>query len=132
MKNILDALNGNGGLKAGLGNVGDTLKNTLQNVGAGSPGGIGGLLGSAALGGLLGALFTGKSAKKFAKGALMVGGTAAAGLELLQKMGPAWPGRRRGRGSGGGNPRAPASGRPAPGREHGPASAGGHGLCGAG
>ena len=74
MKNILDALNGNGGLKAGLGNVGDTLKNTLQNVGAGSPGGIGGLLGSAALGGLLGALFTGKSAKKFAKGALMVGG----------------------------------------------------------
>ena len=56
MKNILDALNGNGGLKAGLGNVGDTLKNTLQNVGAGSPGGIGGLLGSAALGGLLGAL----------------------------------------------------------------------------
>ena len=49
MKNILDALNGNGGLKAGLGNMGDTLKNTLQNVGAGSPGGIGGLLGSAAL-----------------------------------------------------------------------------------
>lgn len=79
MKNILDALNGNGGLKAGLGNMGDTLKNTLQNVGAGSPGGIGGLLGSAALGGLLGALFTGKSAQKIAKGALVVGGTAAAG-----------------------------------------------------
>ena len=54
MKNILDALNGSGGLKAGLGSVGDTLKNTLQNAGAASPGGIGGLLGSAALGGLLG------------------------------------------------------------------------------
>ena len=129
MKNILDALNGNGGLKAGLGNVGDTLKNTLQNVGAGSPGGIGGLLGSAALGGLLGALFTGKSAKKFAKGALMVGGTAAAGA-LAWNFYKKWA--QRGRGSGGGNPRAPDSGRPAPGREHGPASAGGHGLCGAG
>ena len=79
MKNILDALNGSGGLKAGLGSVGDTLKNTLQNAGAASPGGIGGLLGSAALGGLLGALFTGKSAKKIAKGALMAGGTASAG-----------------------------------------------------
>ena len=89
MKNILDALNGNGGLKAGLGNVGDTLKNTLQNVGAGSPGGIGGLLGSAALGGLLGALFTGKSAQKFAKGALMVEAqrSGRAGLEFY-KNGP--------------------------------------------
>ena len=122
MKNILDALNGNGGLKAGLGNMGDTLKNTLQNVGAGSPGGIGGLLGSAALGGLLGALFTGKSAQKIAKGALVVGGTAAAGAL-------AWNFYKK---SGGGKPRVPCPGRSAPGREHGPASAGGHGLCGAG
>lgn len=63
MKNILDSLNSNNGLKAGLGSVGDTLKSTLQNMGAGNGGGIGGLLGSAALGGLLGALFTGKRQK---------------------------------------------------------------------
>lgn len=79
MKNILDSLNSNNGLKAGLGSVGDTLKSTLQNMGAGNGGGIGGLLGSAALGGLLGALFTGKKTKKIAQGALMIGGTAAAG-----------------------------------------------------
>lgn len=79
MKNILDSLNSGNGLKAGLGGVGDTLKSTLQNMGAGGAGGIGGLLGSAALGGLLGALFTGKKTKKLAQGALMVGGTAAAG-----------------------------------------------------
>lgn len=79
MKNILDSLNSNGGLKAGLGGMGDTLRGTLQNIGAGSSGGIGGLLGSAALGGLLGALFTGKKTKELAQGALMIGGTAAAG-----------------------------------------------------
>lgn len=91
MKNIFDALNNSGGLKAGLGNVGETLKGAFQNAGAalqgssggqnplGNLGGIGGLMGSAALGGLLGALFTGKGARKVAKGALMVGGTAAAG-----------------------------------------------------
>lgn len=79
MKNIFDSLNNNS-LKAGLGSVSDTLKNTLQNVSAGSSGGIGGLLGSAALGGLLGALFTGKKTKDLAQGALMLGGTAAAGV----------------------------------------------------
>lgn len=44
-----------------------------------SAGGLGGLLGSAALGGLLGTLMSGKTARKVAKGALMVGGTAAVG-----------------------------------------------------
>ena len=44
-----------------------------------SAGGLGGLLGSAALGGLLGALMSGKTARKVAQGALMAGGTAAVG-----------------------------------------------------
>ena len=51
----------------GLGNI------NLSNLN------LGGMLGSAAVGGLLGALLGGKGAKKLAKGALVVGGTAAAG-----------------------------------------------------
>ncbi len=92
MKNIFDTL------KSGnLSDIGNTLSNTLSNnfgstgesikgaVQSGTNavqnnlGGLGGLLGSAAVGGLLGALFTGKSTKKIAKGTLMAGGTAAAG-----------------------------------------------------
>ncbi len=97
MKNILDqiksgnlsdigntinsALGGNIGesLKQGtqsLGNVGSMAKEKLQNA---NTGGIGGLLGSAAVGGLLGALFTSKSTKKVAKTAIKVGGAAALG-----------------------------------------------------
>lgn len=105
MKNIFDTLT-KGGLGAvgdtlknamgapGLNNVGEKLTGTAQaagvNVGAvgdklkgalgGSiPGGIGGLLGAGALGGLLGTLMSGKSARKVATGALVAGGAAAAG-----------------------------------------------------
>ena len=80
----------------GLGGLGDKLNGALggqqktdapSGQGTGnalgdmvrSAGGLGGLLGSAALGGLLGALMSGKTARKVAKGALMVGGTAAVG-----------------------------------------------------
>ncbi len=81
MKNIFDAVKG-----ANLGNIGSNLSSVLggnaaagaKNV-ASSMGGVGGLVGSAAIGGLMGALFSGKKAKKMAKGALVVGGTAAAG-----------------------------------------------------
>ncbi len=80
MKNIFDAV------KSGnLGDIGSNLNSamggagaTVQNV-AGNLGGVGGLLGSAAVGGLMGALFTGKKTKKIAKKAVIVGGTAAAG-----------------------------------------------------
>ena len=63
-----------------------------------SAGGLGGLLGSAALGGLLGTLMSGKTARKVAKGALMVGGTAAVGAlawKFYQKWleNGAWPHR---------------------------------------
>lgn len=44
-----------------------------------SSGGLGGMLGSAALGGLLGTLLSGKTGRRVAGGALMAGGTAAAG-----------------------------------------------------
>ncbi len=81
MKNIFDAVKG-----ANLGNIGNTVNSALggntaasiKNAASGM-GGVGGLLGSAAIGGLMGALFSGKKAKKLAKGALVVGGTAAAG-----------------------------------------------------
>ena len=75
----------------GLGGLGDKLNGALggqqkadapSGQGTGnalgdmvkSAGGLGGLLGSAALGGLLGTLMSGKTARKVAKGALMVGG----------------------------------------------------------
>ena len=80
----------------GLGGLGDKLNGALggqqkadapSGQGTGnalgdmvrSAGGLGGLLGSAALRGLLGTLMSGKTARKVAKGALMVGGTAAVG-----------------------------------------------------
>lgn len=103
MKNILDTLGGalgKGGLNntlgnlagsaglgglAGAGKVGDLLnsgmgkaKEGLSQIPADKLN-LGGMLGSAAIGGLLGALFGGKGVAKVAKGALMVGGTAAAG-----------------------------------------------------
>ena len=56
-----------------------------------SAGGLGGLLGSAALGGLLGALMSGKTARKVAQGALMAGGTAAVGA-LAWKFYQKWAG----------------------------------------
>ncbi len=81
MKNILDAVKG-----GSFGDIGNTINSALggnaaasvKNA-ASSMGGVGGLLGSAAVGGLVGALFSGKKVKKLAKGALVVGGTAAAG-----------------------------------------------------
>ncbi len=97
MKNILDQIkNGNlseigntinsalGGNLGGsiqqasqnLGNVGSMAKEKVQSS---NLGGVGGLLGSAAVGGLLGALFTGKKTKKVAKTAMKVGGAAAIG-----------------------------------------------------
>ena len=45
-----------------------------------SSGGLGGLLGSAAIGGLLGTLLSGKSVRELAGGAVVTGGTAAAGV----------------------------------------------------
>lgn len=45
-----------------------------------SSGGLGGLLGSAAVGGLIGTLFSGKSVRELAGGAVVTGGTAAAGV----------------------------------------------------
>lgn len=98
MKNILDTLGGalgKGGLGNALGNLGgagglggglgDTLNNAMGKAKQGMGQiptdklNVGGMLGSAAIGGLLGALFGGKGVGKVAKGALMVGGTAAAG-----------------------------------------------------
>ncbi len=101
MKNILDqikngnftdigntinnALGGNLGetFKQGtqsLGNAGTMAKEKIQNSNLNdSFGGVGGLIGSAAVGGLLGALFTSKKTKKIAKSAAKVGGAAALG-----------------------------------------------------
>lgn len=91
MKNIFDTLAG--GLQgsvgdkisnamgtANLGGVGEKISGALGGQ-SGLPnlGGLGGLLGAGALGGLLGTLMSGKTAKSVAKGALVVGGTAAAG-----------------------------------------------------
>ena len=91
LKQIGNGLNGLGG----LGGLGDKLNEALGGQrkpegsaqGSGnaigdlvkSAGGLGGLLGSAALGGLLGTLMSGKTAHSVAKGALVVGGTAAVG-----------------------------------------------------
>lgn len=55
----------------GVGDLLGSLKNSI-------PGGVGGLLGAGALGGILGTLMSGKTAKKVASGALVAGGTAAA------------------------------------------------------
>lgn len=102
MKNIFDTLTS--GLQGSVGdkissamgqnNLGSSLGTTLGGVSekissalggqGGAPnmpnlGGLGGLLGAGALGGLLGTLMSGKTAKSVAKGALVVGGTAAVG-----------------------------------------------------
>ena len=105
MKSLLDTLNGALG-KSGLS---DMLQSTVGNVlGAGQQneasssqpqkgGGLsqaGGMAGAAALGGLLGVLFGGKDARKFAKGALTVGGTAAAGA-LAWKFYQKWSENRQ-------------------------------------
>lgn len=89
MKNILGSLTGglqNAMGNSGLGGVGEKLSGALGGNAAmpnmpnlGNLGGIGGLLGAGALGGLLGTLMSGKTAKTVAKGALVVGGTAAVG-----------------------------------------------------
>lgn len=91
MKSILD------NLKSGnFASIKNTLSNAMQgnnqqasgdapsvtnniSSGLGNMGGLGGLLGAGALGGLLGTLISGGSAKKIAKGALVMGGSAAAG-----------------------------------------------------
>ncbi len=91
MKNLFDVVKG-----GNLGNISQSLNSALggkldtvmKNAGSGHSAapsqsggfsGVGGLLGSAAIGGVLGALFSGKKAKKMAKSAVLVGGTAAAG-----------------------------------------------------
>lgn len=95
MKNILDSLTGglqNVAGNSSLGNIGQKISGamgggsqmpSMPNLGSlgnlGNLGGIGGLLGAGALGGLLGTLMSGKTAKTVAKGALVVGGTAAVG-----------------------------------------------------
>ncbi len=89
MKGLFDAVKGAGfgNISQGLNDVlGGKLDSVIKNAGTqgstvspGSFGNVGGLLGSAAIGGLLGALFSGKKTKKLAKNALLVGGTAAAG-----------------------------------------------------
>ena len=57
------------------------VESIKQNLAGNS---LGGLLGAGALGGLLGALVTGKSVQRVAKGALVVGGTAAVGALAWQ------------------------------------------------
>lgn len=94
MKNIFDTLagglQGSVGTKlssamgnANLAGMGEKLSSAMGGKGTmpqlGNLGGIGGLLGAGALGGLLGTLMSGKTAKTVAKGALVVGGTAAVG-----------------------------------------------------
>lgn len=68
-----------------IGSVRERLQETF-NTRPDSAGNLGsmlpGLLGAGALGGIAGALLTGKSMKKVAKGALTVGGGAAAGVLL--------------------------------------------------
>ncbi len=93
MKNIFDVVKGGNfaeisqGLNTALGGKLDTVMKNAGSMTKGSApsmpsglNGVGGLLGATAVGGVLGALFGGKkAAKKMAKGAVLVGGTAAAG-----------------------------------------------------
>ena len=103
---VRDGLAGNTSPLGDLGNMGTTasdafgkLKDAATNTNlAGSLGGVGGLLGAGALGGILGVLMggkgLGKTLGKVGKGALMVGGTAAAaGLawKLYQKWSATQP-----------------------------------------
>lgn len=59
----------------GQNNSGQSAESAQNNSGFG----LGGLLGAGALGGLLGTLMSGKTAKKVASGVLIAGGTAAVG-----------------------------------------------------
>ena len=90
MSNLFDSLLNNPALndiknkaQETLGQVSGSsaVESIKQNLGGNS---LGGLLGAGALGGLLGALVTGKSVQKVAKGALVVGGTAAVGALAWQ------------------------------------------------
>ncbi len=94
MKNIFDAVKGGNfaeiskELNTALGGKLDSVISSANTHSSGSNvqltnskllDGVGGLLGATAVGGVLGALFGGKKAKKMAKKAALVGGTAAAG-----------------------------------------------------
>ncbi len=93
MKGLFDAVKGGGfgdiskSLNDALGGKLDSVIKSAGGKGASMPSGgfgsVGGLLGSAAIGSVLGALFSGKKskkiAKKVAKNAVLVGGTAAVG-----------------------------------------------------
>ena len=90
MSNLFDSLLNNPALndmknkaQEALGQVSGSgaVESLKQNLGGNS---LGGLLGAGALGGLLGALVTGKTVQKVAKGALVVGGTAAVGAMAWQ------------------------------------------------
>ena len=90
MSNLFDSLLNNTALndiknktQETLGQVSGSgaVESIKQNLAGNS---LGGLLGAGALGGLLGALVTGKSVQKVAKGALVVGGTAAVGALAWQ------------------------------------------------
>lgn len=90
MSNLFDSLLNNPALndiknkaQETLGQVSGSgaVESIKQNLAGNS---LGGLLGAGALGGLLGALVTGKSVQKVAKGALVVGGTAAVGALAWQ------------------------------------------------
>ncbi|SHN65079.1 tellurite resistance TerB family protein [Desulfovibrio litoralis] len=89
MSNIFDTILNNPALKDITTKAQETIGN-MSNSGASGVkdmlGGnnLGGLLGAGALGGLLGVLVSGKTAKKVAKGALVVGGTAAVGAVAWQ------------------------------------------------
>ncbi len=114
MKNIFDVVKGGNfaeisqGLNTALGGKLDTvIKNAggmaskggqaaQSAMGNASLGGVGGLLGATAVGGVIGALFGGKKAvKKMAKGAVLVGGTAAAGA-LAWNFYQKWAGGKAG------------------------------------
>ncbi len=138
MKNLFDAVKGGNfaqisqGLNSALGGKLDTV---IQNAGSvmgqknnpaasqgmassanplgSSLGGVGGLLGATAVGGVLGALFGGKkSMKKMAKGAVLVGGTAAAGAlawNFYQKWAAGQQGQQVSQGQGAQPSAAPSS-----------------------
>ena len=77
------------GVRDSLSGMAGNMAGSIGGNAANAAGGFGALLGSAAFGGLLGTLLSGKTAKKVAKGALVVGGTAAAGA-LAWKMFQKW------------------------------------------
>lgn len=83
MSGLMDQISGLGGKISealGLGQNNDSQLSQKLNQLVHSSGGLGGMLGSAALGGVLGTLLSGKTGRRVAGGALMAGGTAAAGV----------------------------------------------------